>query len=69
MLLDIWAELSVYSIPEIIAVLASLTYVILASREHRGCWPRRHHWLQHLCRRILSIPTLHGFSTSIYSTW
>ena len=39
MLLDIWAELSVYSIPEIIAVLASLTYVILASREHRGCWP------------------------------
>ena len=30
MLLDIWAELSVYSIPEIIAVLASLTYVILA---------------------------------------
>ena len=39
MLLNIWAELSVYSIPEIIAVLASLTYVILASREHRGCWP------------------------------
>lgn len=38
MLLNIWAELSVYSIPEIIAVLASLTYVILASREHRGCW-------------------------------
>ncbi len=39
MLLNIWAELSVYSIPEIVAVLASLTYVILASREHRGCWP------------------------------
>ena len=39
MLLNIWAELSVYSIPEIIAVLASLTYVVLASREHRGCWP------------------------------
>lgn len=39
MLLNIWAELSVYSIPEIIAVLASLTYVILAAREHRGCWP------------------------------
>lgn len=38
MLFNIWAELSVYSIPEIIAVLASLTYVILASREHRGCW-------------------------------
>lgn len=38
MLLNIWAELSVYSIPEIIAVLASLTYVILASREYRGCW-------------------------------
>jgi len=38
MLLNIWAELSVYSIPEIVAVLASLTYVILASREHRGCW-------------------------------
>ena len=39
MLFNIWSELSVYSIPEIIAVLASLTYVILASREHRGCWP------------------------------
>lgn len=39
MLLNIWAELSVYSIPEIIAVLASLTYVVLASREHSGCWP------------------------------
>jgi len=39
MLLNIWAELSAYSIPEIIAVLASLTYVVLASREHRGCWP------------------------------
>ncbi len=39
MLLNIWAELSVYSIPEIVAVLASLTYVVLASREHRGCWP------------------------------
>jgi len=39
MLLNIWAELSVYSIPEIIAVLASLAYVILASREHSGCWP------------------------------
>ena len=39
MLLNIWAELSVYSIPEIIAVLASLTYIVLASREHRGCWP------------------------------
>ena len=39
MLLNIWAELSVYSIPEIIAVLASLTCVVLASREHRGCWP------------------------------
>jgi len=38
-LTNIWQELSVYSIPEIIAVLASLTYVILASREHRGCWP------------------------------
>ncbi len=38
MLFNIWAELSAYSIPEIIAVLASLTYVILASREHRGCW-------------------------------
>jgi len=39
MLLNIWAELSVYSIPEIVAVLASLTYVVLASREHSGCWP------------------------------
>lgn len=39
MLFNIWAELSAYSIPEIIAVLASLTYVVLASREHRGCWP------------------------------
>ena len=29
-LTNIWQELSVYSIPEIIAVLASLTYVILA---------------------------------------
>lgn len=38
MLLNIWAELSAYSIPEIIAVLACLIYVILASREHRGCW-------------------------------
>ena len=38
-LTNIWQELSVYSIPEIIAVLASLTYLILASREHRACWP------------------------------
>ena len=39
MLLNIWAELSVYSIPEIVAVIASLIYVVLASREHSGCWP------------------------------
>ena len=36
---NIWQELSQYSIPEIIAVLASLSYVILATREHRACWP------------------------------
>ena len=38
-LTNIWQEISQYSIPEIVAVLASLTYVILATREHRGCWP------------------------------
>ncbi|MBQ78350.1 MAG: nicotinamide mononucleotide transporter [Cellvibrionales bacterium] len=38
-LTDIWQELSQYSIPEIIAVLASLSYVILAARENRACWP------------------------------
>ena len=39
LLVDIWQELSQYSIPEMIAVLASLSYVILATREHRACWP------------------------------
>lgn len=39
MLNDVWAELSAYSIPEIIAVVASLTYVILAARNNRYCWP------------------------------
>ncbi|MEE3240312.1 MAG: nicotinamide riboside transporter PnuC [Pseudomonadota bacterium] len=38
-LVDIWQELSQYSIPEIIAVLASLSYVFLAARENRACWP------------------------------
>ena len=33
---EIWQELSQYSMPEIIAVLASLSYVILATREHRA---------------------------------
>ena len=39
LIVEIWQELSQYSIPEIIAVLASLSYVILAAREHRACWP------------------------------
>jgi len=38
-LVDIWQEISQYSIPEIIAVLASLSYVFLAARENRACWP------------------------------
>lgn len=36
---EIWAELSAYSIPEIVAVLASLSYTLLAARENRACWP------------------------------
>ena len=39
LLVNIWQELSQYSIPEMIAVLASLSYVILATRENRACWP------------------------------
>lgn len=35
----IWTELSAYSIPEIIAVIASLSYTLLAARENRACWP------------------------------
>jgi nicotinamide mononucleotide transporter len=35
----IWSELSAYSIPEIVAVLASLMYVVLAARNNRYCWP------------------------------
>ncbi|MDB4631432.1 nicotinamide mononucleotide transporter family protein, partial [Pseudomonadales bacterium] len=35
----IWTELSAYSIPEIVAVLASLIYVVLAARNNRYCWP------------------------------
>lgn len=36
---SLWAELSSYSIPEIVAVLASLLYIVLAARENRFCWP------------------------------
>ena len=36
---NIWQELSQNSIPEMIAVLALLSYVILATRENRACWP------------------------------
>jgi nicotinamide mononucleotide transporter len=39
MLINIWNELSQYSIPEIIAVIASLSYTLLAARENRACWP------------------------------
>ena len=39
MISEIWSELSQYSIPEIIAVLALISYVILAARENRACWP------------------------------
>lgn len=39
MLVNIWSELSQYSIPEIIAVIASLSYTLLAARENRACWP------------------------------
>lgn len=39
MLVNIWSELSQYSIPEIIAVIASLSYTLLAAREDRACWP------------------------------
>lgn len=35
----IWNELSAYSIPEIVAVIASLSYTLLAARENRACWP------------------------------
>lgn len=39
MLVNIWSELSQYSIHEIIAVIASLSYTLLAARENRACWP------------------------------
>lgn len=39
MLINVWNELSQYSIPEIIAVIASLSYTLLAARENRACWP------------------------------
>ena len=39
MIAGIWSELSAYSIPEIVAVIASLIYVVLASRNNRYCWP------------------------------
>ena len=39
MIKAIWSELSAYSIPEIVAVLASLIYVVLAARNNRYCWP------------------------------
>lgn len=35
----LWEELSHYSITEIIAVAASLSYVVLAAKENRYCWP------------------------------
>ena len=39
MLTSLWLELSNYSLPELTAVIASLTYVVLAARGHRYCWP------------------------------
>ncbi|MGB5325225.1 MAG: nicotinamide riboside transporter PnuC [Pseudomonadales bacterium] len=39
MINQIWAELSAYSIPELVAVLASLLYIVLAARNNRHCWP------------------------------
>ena len=34
-----WSEVGAYSIPEIVAVLASLVYIVLAARNNRYCWP------------------------------
>ncbi|MBT8140166.1 MAG: nicotinamide riboside transporter PnuC [Gammaproteobacteria bacterium] len=39
MLAETWAELSAYSIPELLAVCASLVYIVLAARNNRYCWP------------------------------
>ena len=39
MLSLIWAELSAYSIPEFVAVIASLAYTLLAAQNNRACWP------------------------------
>ena len=39
MIATLWSELGAYSILELLAVLASLVYIVLAARNNRYCWP------------------------------